>query len=44
MYASANDQLFRYFDANNKEELVRMVAVEHLPFNFGEKVSFISYC
>ena len=21
-----------------------MVAVEHLPFNFGEKVSFVNYC
>ena len=21
-----------------------MVVVEHLPFNFGEKVDFISYC
>ena len=43
-YASANDQLFRYSDANNREELARMVAVEHLPFNFGEKVGFINYC
>ena len=43
-YASANDQLFRYSDANNREELARMVAVEHLLFNFGEKVSFVNYC
>ena len=21
-----------------------MVAVEHLPFNFGEKVGFVNYC
>ena len=21
-----------------------MIAVEHLPFNFGEKVYFINYC
>ena len=41
-YASANDQLFGYSNANNREELARMVAVEHLPFNFGEKVSFIN--
>ena len=25
------------------EELARMVAIEHLPFNFGEKVGFINY-
>ena len=42
-YASANDQLFRYSNANNREELARMVAVEHLSFNFGEKVGFINY-
>ena len=43
-YAFANDQLFRYSDANNIEELARMVAVEHLTFNFGEKVGFVNYC
>ena len=43
-YASANDQLFRYSDANNREELARMVAVEHLSFNFSEKVGFVNYC
>ena len=43
-YASANDQLFRYSDTNNREELAHMVAVEHLPFNFGEKVGFVNYC
>ena len=42
--AFANDQLFRYFDANNREEFARMVAVGHLPFNFDEKVSFVNYC
>ena len=40
-YASANDQLFRYSDTNNKKELACMVAVEHLSFNFGEKVDFV---
>ena len=35
---------FRYFDANNREELARMIAVEHLPFNFGENVDFVNYC
>ena len=43
-YASANDQLFRYSNANNREELARVVAVEHLPFNFDEKVGFVNYC
>ena len=43
-YASANDQLFHYFDANNREELARMVVVKHLPFNFDEKVGFVNYC
>ena len=43
-YASSTNQLFRYFDVNNREELAHMVAVEHLLFNFGEKVGFVSYC
>ena len=41
MYTSSTNQLFCYFDVNNREELARMVAVEHLPFNFGEKVLLI---
>ena len=36
-YVFFNNQLFHYFDANNKDELARIVAVEHVPFNFAEK-------
>ena len=43
-YAIATHQLFRYSNVNNGEELARMVAVEHLLFNFGEKISFVNYC
>ncbi|KAK3199172.1 hypothetical protein Dsin_022587 [Dipteronia sinensis] len=43
-YATHNQQLFKYSDAKNREELARMVAVEHLPFSFGEKVGFNNYC
>ena len=41
-YASPDTQLFRYSNAN-REELSCMVAVKHLPFNFGEKVGFVNY-
>ncbi|KAK3222295.1 hypothetical protein Dsin_009320 [Dipteronia sinensis] len=44
MYATPNQQLFKHSDAKNREELARMVAVEHLPFSFGEKVGFNNYC
>ena len=44
MYDSHNNQLFRYSDVNNRDELAHMVTVEHLSFNFGEKVGFINYC
>ena len=43
-YVSHNIQLFHFSDANNKEELARAIAVEHLPFNVGEKVDFVNYC
>lgn len=43
-YATSSNQLFHYTDANNREELARMVAVEHLSFSFGEKIGFIGYC
>ncbi|KAK3230204.1 hypothetical protein Dsin_002085 [Dipteronia sinensis] len=43
-YATPNQQLFKYSDAKNREELARMVAVEHLPFSFGENVGFNNYC
>ncbi|KAK3189036.1 hypothetical protein Dsin_028597 [Dipteronia sinensis] len=43
-YATPNQQLFKYSDAKNREELARIVAVEHLPFSFGEKVGFNNYC
>ena len=42
-YVALINQLFCYSDINNMEELARMVAIEHLPFNFGEKISFINY-
>ena len=40
-YASPSNQLFRYFDVNNREELARMVAVEHLLFNLVRKQVFL---
>ena len=40
-YASPTNQLFRYFDVNNREELARMVAVEHLLFNLVRKQVFL---
>ncbi|KAK2644703.1 hypothetical protein Ddye_019898 [Dipteronia dyeriana] len=43
-FSTRDTQLFKYSDQANREELVRMVAVEHLPFSFGEKVGFIKYC
>ncbi|KAK3183515.1 hypothetical protein Dsin_030801 [Dipteronia sinensis] len=43
-YATPNQQLLKYSDAKNREELARMVAVEHLPFSFGENVGFNNYC
>ncbi|KAK0588003.1 hypothetical protein LWI29_032652 [Acer saccharum] len=33
-YATPNQRLFRYNDEQNREELARMVAVEHLSFSF----------
>ena len=43
-YISPNTQLLSYSITNNREELARMVFIEHLPFNFGEKVGFLNYC
>ena len=43
-YATPSNQLFRYTTENNREQLALMVATEHLPFGFGEKVGFINYC
>ncbi|KAK2637059.1 hypothetical protein Ddye_031851 [Dipteronia dyeriana] len=43
-FSTPDTQLFKYSDQANREELARMVAVEHLPFSFGEKVGFIKYC
>ncbi|KAK2646346.1 hypothetical protein Ddye_021541 [Dipteronia dyeriana] len=43
-FSTLDTQLFKYSDQANREELARMVAVEHLPFSFGEKVGFIKYC
>ncbi|KAK2638067.1 hypothetical protein Ddye_025862 [Dipteronia dyeriana] len=43
-FSTPDTQLFKYSDQTNREELARMVAVEHLPFGFGEKVGFIKYC
>ena len=36
--------LFRYSDEKNREELAKLVSVEHLAFNFGEKLNFVTYC
>ncbi|KAK3213087.1 hypothetical protein Dsin_017793 [Dipteronia sinensis] len=43
-YGTPTNQLFHYTYEKNKEELAVMVAVEHLPFSFGEKVGFVNYC
>ncbi|KAK3218631.1 hypothetical protein Dsin_012601 [Dipteronia sinensis] len=43
-YGTPNNQLFHYTSEKNKEQLAVMVAVEHLPFSFGEKVGFVNYC
>ncbi|KAL5738363.1 hypothetical protein ACOSP7_031124 [Xanthoceras sorbifolium] len=43
-YTSPNHILFKYSDANNREQLARMVATEHLPFRVGEKTDFLKYC
>ncbi|KAK3218649.1 hypothetical protein Dsin_012619 [Dipteronia sinensis] len=43
-YGTPTNQLFHYTSEKNKEELAVMVAVEHLPFSFGEKVGFVNYC
>ncbi|KAK3187976.1 hypothetical protein Dsin_027537 [Dipteronia sinensis] len=43
-YATPNQQLLKYSDAKNREELARMVAVEHLSFSFCENVGFNKYC
>ena len=43
-YVTPNNQLFCYSDVNNMKKLARMVTVEHLSFNFGEKVDFVNYC
>ncbi|KAK2645870.1 hypothetical protein Ddye_021065 [Dipteronia dyeriana] len=43
-FSTSDTQLFKYSDQANREELARMVVVEHLPFSFGEKVGFIKYC
>ena len=42
-YVSSTNQLFHYSDVNNRKELARIVVIEHLPFNFGEKIGFLNY-
>ncbi|KAL5847296.1 hypothetical protein ACOSQ3_010820 [Xanthoceras sorbifolium] len=42
-YTSPNHPLFKHIDQNNRDQLARMVATEHLPFSFGEKTSFLKY-
>ncbi|KAK0585585.1 hypothetical protein LWI29_030876 [Acer saccharum] len=37
-YATSSNQLFHYTSEKNREQLALMVATEHLPFGFGEKV------
>ncbi|KAL5779573.1 hypothetical protein ACOSQ2_010310 [Xanthoceras sorbifolium] len=43
-YTSLNHPLFKYTDQNNRDQFARMVATEHLLFNFGEKTGFLKYC
>ena len=43
-YATNTFQLFHFSDVKNRNELARMVAVEHLSFSFGKKLGFINYC
>ena len=42
-YATNTSQLFHFSDVKNRDELVRMVVVDHLPFSFDKKLSFINY-
>ena len=42
-YAS-NLSLFKYSEKIQKEELAKMISMEHLSFSFGEKVGFNNYC
>ena len=44
MDSSPNPSHFHYTDANNREEFAKMVCIEQLSFNFGEKVGFVNYC
>ena len=44
MYATTTSQLFHFSDVKNRDDLARMVVVEHLSFSFGEKLGFINYC
>ena len=43
-FSSTSSQLFKYSDETNKVELAKMISMEHLSFNFGEKIGFVNYC
>ena len=38
-----SSQLFKYYNAINREELAKFICMEHLSFSFGEKMTFINY-
>ena len=42
-YTTNTPQLFHFSDTKNRDELTKMVSVEHLSFSFGKKLSFINY-
>ena len=43
-FATSNLSLFRFSEERHRNELAKMIAIEHLSFSFGEKLGFKKYC